>query len=112
MCETKHMRSEVNRGLWSVKLHVCRLSCTTAMGWPWERRCVGTCTFEIRRTQKAMYPSNKRVQAKLYDRNGLALGETMRGDMYIRDQKNTKGHVTGLTCGQWHPTDRNTVCFS
>eukprot|EP00967_Tisochrysis_lutea_P010386 scaffold11942_cov23-Tisochrysis_lutea.AAC.1 len=46
--------------------------------------------------------------AKLYDRNGLTLGEFMRGDMYIRDMKNTKGHVTGLTCGQWHPTDRNT----
>lgn len=29
--------------------------------------------------------------------------------MYIRDQRNTKGHVTSLTGGQWHPTDRNTV---
>jgi len=51
------------------------------------------------------------AQAKLYDRNGLTLGEFMRGDMYIRDMKNTKGHVTGLTCGQWHPSDRNTVGF-
>uniref|UniRef100_A0A7S3R0D4 Uncharacterized protein n=1 Tax=Dunaliella tertiolecta TaxID=3047 RepID=A0A7S3R0D4_DUNTE len=51
-------------------------------------------------------------RAKLYDRNGLTLGEFMRGDMYIRDMKNTKGHVTGLTCGQWHPTDRNTAMTS
>ena len=28
-----------------------------------------------------------------------------RGDMYIRDQKNTKGHVMGCTMGQWHPTE-------
>ncbi|KAF5835856.1 WD40-repeat-containing domain protein [Dunaliella salina] len=51
-------------------------------------------------------------RAKIYDRNGLTLGEFMRGDMYIRDMKNTKGHVTGLTCGQWHPTDRNTAMTS
>jgi len=25
--------------------------------------------------------------------------------MYIRDQKNTKGHVMGCTMGQWHPTE-------
>lgn len=34
------------------------------------------------------------------------LSEFIRGDMYIRDQRNTKGHVSGCTSGQWHPTDR------
>lgn len=29
--------------------------------------------------------------------------------MYIRDARNTKGHVSGLTAGCWHPTDRFTV---
>lgn len=29
--------------------------------------------------------------------------------MYIRDMKNTKGHVSGLCGGQWHPTDRFTA---
>jgi WD40 repeat protein len=29
--------------------------------------------------------------------------------MYIRDMRNTKGHVSGLTCGVWHPTDRFTA---
>ena len=36
-------------------------------------------------------------------------GEFIRGDMYIRDMKNTKGHVSGLCDGQWHPTDRYTA---
>lgn len=29
-----------------------------------------------------------------------------------RDMKNTKGHVSGLMGGQWHPTDRNTVSLA
>ncbi len=49
------------------------------------------------------------MQAKLYDRDGHALGEFVRGDMYIRDMKNTKGHVSGLMGGCWHPSDRWTV---
>lgn len=49
------------------------------------------------------------AQAKIYDRNGLGLGEFVRGDMYIRDMKNTKGHISGLCAGQWHPTDKLTA---
>ncbi len=45
---------------------------------------------------------------KLYDRDGHAQGEYAKGDMYIMDQKNTKGHVNSLTDVHWHPTDRNT----
>ena len=29
-----------------------------------------------------------------------------KGDIYIRDLKNTKGHITGQTCEQWHPTKK------
>lgn len=36
----------------------------------------------------------------------------MKGDMYIRDLKNTKGHITGLTCGEWHPRDKEKVLTS
>jgi hypothetical protein len=36
-------------------------------------------------------------------------GEFKMGDMYIRDPRNTKGHISALTSGQWHPTDRWTV---
>eukprot|EP00898_Chlorokybus_atmophyticus_P000228 jgi/Chlat1/1205/Chrsp115S00742 len=46
---------------------------------------------------------------KIFDRDGLMVGETVRGDMYLRDAKHTKGHLTAVTGGQWHPTERNTV---
>lgn len=52
------------------------------------------------------------AQAKIYDRDGLTLGEFVKGDMYIRDLKNTKGHITGLTCGEWHPKTRETILTS
>ncbi|XP_057438470.1 uncharacterized protein LOC130730471 [Lotus japonicus] len=52
------------------------------------------------------------AQAKIYDRDGLTLGEFMKGDMYIRDLKNTKGHITGLTWGEWHPKAKETILTS
>ena len=54
-------------------------------------------------------PPTPPPQAKVYDRDGHTRGEFVRGDMYIRDMKNTKGHVSGLCGGQWHPTDRFTA---
>ena len=45
-------------------------------------------------------------QVKIFDRDGIERGESLRGDMYIRDQRNTKGHISPATGGQWHPTDR------
>lgn len=38
-------------------------------------------------------------QPKLYDRDGKELGEFVRGDMYIRDLRNTKGHVRRSAVG-------------
>ena len=32
--------------------------------------------------------------------------------MYIRDLKNTKGHISGLTCGEWHPKTKETILTS
>lgn len=52
------------------------------------------------------------AQAKIYDRDGLTLGEFVKGDMYIRDLKNTKGHISGLTCGEWHPREKQTILTS
>lgn len=49
---------------------------------------------------------------QIYDRDGLTLGEFVKGDMYIRDLKNTKGHITGLSCGEWHPKDKETILTS
>ncbi|KAL5562025.1 hypothetical protein UlMin_031772 [Ulmus minor] len=52
------------------------------------------------------------AQAKIYDRDGLTLGEFVKGDMYIRDLKNTKGHISGLTWGEWHPKAKDTILTS
>ncbi|KAK4792405.1 hypothetical protein SAY86_022840 [Trapa natans] len=52
------------------------------------------------------------AQAKIYDRDGLTLGEFIKGDMYIRDLKNTKGHISGLTWGEWHPKTKETILTS
>lgn len=46
------------------------------------------------------------AKIKVYDRDCIERGESLQGDMYIRDQRNTKGHVSPATHGQWHPTDR------
>ena len=45
--------------------------------------------------------------AKVLSRDGKQLKETIRGDMYIRDTFNTKGHVSSLTDGMWHPILKN-----
>jgi WD40 repeat protein len=52
------------------------------------------------------------AQPRFYDRDGKLLGECVRGDMYIRDMKNTKGHITGCSGGCWHPIDRYTAVTS
>ena len=46
------------------------------------------------------------AKIKIYDRDGRELGESLQGDMYIRDMKNTKGHVSPCLNGQWHPHNK------
>lgn len=50
-------------------------------------------------------------QAKILSRDGDILTEFVKGDMYLRDMHHTKGHVSEITTGTWHPTDRN-VCVT
>ncbi|KAJ3029526.1 hypothetical protein HDV00_009551 [Rhizophlyctis rosea] len=45
-------------------------------------------------------------QPKIYDRDGSEIAEFVKGDPYIRDLRNTKGHVAALTGGRWHPHDK------
>ncbi|KAH9521646.1 WD repeat-containing protein 70 [Dermatophagoides farinae] len=45
--------------------------------------------------------------AKLIDRDGYVKAETIKGDQYISDMKNTKGHIAMLNSGCWHPMERN-----
>ncbi|SLM39874.1 WD40/YVTN repeat-like-containing domain [Lasallia pustulata] len=46
-------------------------------------------------------------QAKIFSRDGDVLAEFVKGDMYLRDMHNTKGHVSEITTGTWHPTNKN-----
>jgi WD40 repeat protein len=50
-------------------------------------------------------------QAKILSRDGDIITEFAKGDMYLRDMNNTKGHISEVTTGAWHPTDRN-VCVT
>ncbi|KAL2259155.1 hypothetical protein VTK26DRAFT_7264 [Humicola hyalothermophila] len=46
-------------------------------------------------------------QAKIMSRDGGIVTEFVKGDMYLRDMNNTKGHVGEVTTGTWHPIDPN-----
>jgi WD40 repeat protein len=48
------------------------------------------------------------TQAKLYDRDGEEQATFVKGDPYIRDMKNTAGHVSELSSCAWHPKDMQT----
>lgn len=50
-------------------------------------------------------------QAKILNRDGDVLTEFVKGDMYLRDMHNTKGHISEITTGTWHPTDKN-LCIT
>lgn len=49
------------------------------------------------------------AQAKILTRDGDNVVEFIKGDMYLRDMHNTKGHVSEITAGAWHPTDKNVI---
>ncbi|KAL8961239.1 MAG: hypothetical protein Q9193_002177 [Seirophora villosa] len=46
-------------------------------------------------------------QVKLLSRDGEQIAESVKGDMYLRDMHNTKGHISEITTGTWHPTNRD-----
>ncbi|KAJ5743052.1 hypothetical protein N7533_010154 [Penicillium manginii] len=46
-------------------------------------------------------------QARILDRDGETLLEFVKGDMYLRDLHNTKGHVSEITTGVWCPSNEN-----
>uniref|UniRef100_A0A1B0G7Q0 Uncharacterized protein n=1 Tax=Glossina morsitans morsitans TaxID=37546 RepID=A0A1B0G7Q0_GLOMM len=43
------------------------------------------------------------AQAKVLDRDGFEKMECVKGDQYISDMSQTKGHTAQLTAGCWHP---------
>ncbi|KAL2820543.1 26S protease regulatory subunit 4 [Aspergillus cavernicola] len=46
-------------------------------------------------------------QPRILNRDGDMITEFVKGDMYLRDMHNTKGHVSEVTSGAWSPTDEN-----
>lgn len=44
-------------------------------------------------------------QARILTRDGDTTTEFVKGDMYLRDMNMTKGHVSEITAGTWHPTN-------
>ncbi|TAQ88010.1 hypothetical protein B7494_g3687 [Chlorociboria aeruginascens] len=50
-------------------------------------------------------------QAKIMNRDGDVLAEFVKGDMYLRDMNNTKGHISEVTTGTWNPVDQN-ICVT
>ncbi|CDU25589.1 uncharacterized protein SPSC_05482 [Sporisorium scitamineum] len=44
-------------------------------------------------------------EAKVFTRDGAEIGTCKKGDPYLRDMRNTKGHVSSLTCGMFDPSD-------
>lgn len=45
------------------------------------------------------------AQAKVFSRDGVDLGTCKKGDPYLRDMRNTTGHISDLSCGKCHPTE-------
>ena len=46
-------------------------------------------------------------QARIFTRDGEMETQFVKGDMYLRDMHNTKGHISEISTGTWHPTDPN-----
>ena len=49
---------------------------------------------------------------KIFDRDGLSIVQFRKGDPYLHDMNRTVGHVSTVTSGQWHPTNRDVVLTS
>lgn len=47
------------------------------------------------------------LQPRLFSREGVEICEFVKGDMYLRDMRHTKGHVAEVTSAMWHPFDRD-----
>lgn len=52
------------------------------------------------------------AQAKLLDKEGTEVAHYKKGDVYIRDMKNTSGHVSEITKGLWNPIKKNEFATS
>eukprot|EP00002_Diphylleia_rotans_P038625 TRINITY_DN8822_c0_g1_i2.p1 TRINITY_DN8822_c0_g1~~TRINITY_DN8822_c0_g1_i2.p1 ORF type:complete len:685 (+),score=153.64 TRINITY_DN8822_c0_g1_i2:75-2129(+) len=49
------------------------------------------------------------AQPVIYDRDGFRLAEFVKGDQYLYDMGQTKGHVATVVSGRWHPVEHDTI---
>ncbi|CBQ71225.1 conserved hypothetical protein [Sporisorium reilianum SRZ2] len=69
---------------------------------PWETYPILDLSFNASSTLLLVVGST--AEAKVFTRDGAELGTCKRGDPYLRDMRNTRGHVAGLTCGSFSRT--------
>lgn len=50
---------------------------------------------------------NDSCRPRVFDRDGRGVITFIRGNTYVRDQKNTTGHIGNVTSVAWHPSERN-----
>ena len=58
-------------------------------------------------TPQRCYQFSVLIRNRLLSRNGENEISCLKGDSYLHDITNTKGHTFPLTDGKWHPIERN-----
>lgn len=76
---------------------------------PVESHLVHSATFSQLDSGQSVLVIPAAIQAIVYTRDGEAVTTFAKGDMYLRDMHNTKGHVAEITAGCWSPYDANIV---
>ena len=71
---------------------------------PWEGQQVKSVHYSI--TGDKFICATMKNQATIYNRDAVKEVEFAKGDMYVHDMGQTKGHVAALVCARWHPIDR------
>jgi hypothetical protein len=73
---------------------------------PWDGQHVKSLQFSI--TGDKILIATSKNQCALYTRDGSKEVEFMKGDMYVHDMAQTKGHVAALVTARFHPENKNT----
>jgi hypothetical protein len=76
---------------------------------PWDGQHVKSLQFS--NTGDKILCATTKNQCALYTRDGSKEVEFMKGDMYVHDMAQTKGHVAALVTARWHPEHKN-ICMT
>jgi len=68
--------------------------------------CHNMVRLEFSSTGKYILVIASNSQAKVYDRDGYELLQCVKGDQYLNDMYNTKGHTAMLNDGCWNPVNK------